>query len=169
MRHHAVLAAACVTSALLLGAGQAAALGMPRGLANTAISGTADTPVGKCSYSVTTDSTDYTSTVDYTAKLTCGSITATATGSVSPDSDDEVLSMDDVKISAYGQNLDVTTGFSATIPVNAQTVADIHDFWGPAVGAIAATSAEQVVGSAANAVTASDSMAEAANAFGWQR
>src|SRR5690348_1626335 len=42
MRHHAVLAAACVTSALLLGAGQAAALGMPRGLANTVISGTAD-------------------------------------------------------------------------------------------------------------------------------
>ena len=34
MRHHAVLAATCVTSALLLGAGQAAALGMPRSLAN---------------------------------------------------------------------------------------------------------------------------------------
>jgi hypothetical protein len=169
MRHHAALAAVSVASALLLAGGQTAALGVPRGPASTLISGTVDTPVGKCSYSVTTDSTDYTSTVNYTAALTCGTMTATVTGSVSPDSDsvDEDLSMDEVKVSAYGQSLDVTTGFSATIPVDAQTVADIHGFWGPAAGAMAATSAEQVVDSAVGAVTASDSLQEAASAFGF--
>src|SRR5215471_17917724 len=109
MRHHAALTATCVASALLLAGGQTAALGVPRSPASTVISGTANTPVGKCSYSVTTDSTDYTSTVDYTAKLTCGSVTATATGSVNPDGDDEDVSMDDIKVSGYGQNLDVTT------------------------------------------------------------
>jgi hypothetical protein len=165
MRHNAAIAAISVASALLLTGGQAAALGAPRSPASTVISGTANTPVGKCSYSVSTDSTDYTSTVDYTAKLTCGPVTATATGSVSPDGTDEDVSMDDIKVSGYGQNLDVTTGFSATIPIDAQTVADIHDFWGPAVGAMAATSAQQLVGNAVNAVTASDSLQEAVNGF----
>jgi hypothetical protein len=167
MRHHAVLTAVCAASALLLAGGQTAALGASRAPASTVISGTVNAPVGKCSYSVTTDSTDYTSTVDYTAKLTCGSMTATATGSASPDGDDEDLSMDEIKVSAYGQSLDVTTGFSATIPVNAQTIADIHDFWGPAAGVMAATSAQQVVASAVGAVTASDSLEEAASAFGF--
>jgi hypothetical protein len=170
MRHPAGLAVLCVASALLLAWGQTAALGVPRvDGANTVISGTADTPFGKCSYSVTTDSTDCASTVNYTAQLTCGSMTATAAGAVSPDSDstDEDLSMDEIQVSAYGQSLDVTTGFSATIPVDAQTIADIHDFWGPATGVMAATSAQQVVDSAVGAVTASDSMQEAASAFGF--
>jgi hypothetical protein len=128
-----------------------------------------NTPVGKCSYSVTTDSADYTATVNYTAKLTCGTLTATVTGSANPDSDSgsEDLSMDEVVVSAYGQSLDITTGFSATIPVDASTLPDIHTFWDPAAGAMAATSAEQAVSSAVNAVTASDSLQEAANAFGF--
>lgn len=173
-RHHAALAATCVASALLLAAGQTAALGvvpvMPRSPASTIISGTADSPVGKCSYSVTADSTDYTSTVNYTAQLTCGSMTATATGAANPDpgtSDAEDVSMDEIKISAYGQDLDITTGFSTTIPVNAQTIADIHDLWGPAVGAIAAQSYQQIVAGAVSVITASDSMQEAASAFGF--
>jgi hypothetical protein len=169
MRHHAALTAICAASALLLAGGQTAALGAPRSPADTIISGTANTPVGKCSYSVTTDSTDYTSTVNYTATLKCGSLTATATGAANPDADgtDEDLGMDEIKVSAYGQSLDITTGFGATIPVNAQTVADIHTFWDQAVGVMAATSAEQAVGGAIGAVTASDSMMEAATDFGF--
>ena len=169
MRHHAALTAFCAASALLLAGGQTAALGAPRSPADTIISGAANTPAGKCSYSVTTDSTDYTSTVNYTAKLTCGSLTATANGSANPDGDgtDEDLSMDEIKVSAYGQSLDITTGFSATIPVDAQTVADIHTFWDQAVGVMSATSAEQVVSGAVGAVTASDSLQQAASAFGF--
>lgn len=93
-------------------------------------------------------------------------MTATATGLVSPDgSGNEDLSMDEIKVSAYGQSADITAGFSATIPVNAQKVADIHDFWNPAAGVMAATSAEQVIGSAVGAVSASDSLEEAASGF----
>lgn len=168
MLHRAVLTAVCAASALLLACGQTAALAVPRSPADTVISGTVNAPVGKCSYSVTTDSTDYTSTVNYTASLTCGSMTATVTGSASPDgSGNEDLSMDEVKVSAYGMAIDDNTGFSATLPVDAQTVTDIHDLWGPAAGVMAATSAQQVIGSAVGAVTASDSLQEAASGFGF--
>lgn len=126
------------------------------------IAGSTGTPVGTCGYSVTTDSTDYTSMVGYTAKLTCGSwLKITAAGSI----DGEQVNLDSVTINTPVQNLDFTPDFTAVVPVDPTTATDIHTFWDAAVGAIAADSGDLMAQNLSDA--ASDSASQAARAFGF--
>jgi hypothetical protein len=130
--------------------------------ADTIISGSASTPVGTCSYSIDTDSTDYTSMVDYTATLTCTTwLKVTATGSI----DGEQVNLDSVTIKTPVQNLDLTPGLTAVVPIDPTTVADIHTFWDAATSALAGLSGDLL---AQNVVPgSSDSAEEATQAFGF--
>jgi hypothetical protein len=129
--------------------------------ADTIISGSTGTPVGTCSYSVDTDSTDYTSMVGYTATLTCTWLKITAQGSV----DGQQVNLDEVTIDTTVQNLDLTPDLTAVVPVDPTTVADIHTFWESASGAIAANAADLLAQNVAPAAT--DSAEQAAQAFGF--
>jgi len=130
--------------------------------ADTIISGSASTPVGTCSYSIDTDSTDYTSMVDYTATLTCTTwLKVTATGSI----DGEQVNLDSVTIKTPVQNLDLTPGLTAVVPIDPTTVADIHTFWDAATSALAGLSGDLLAKNVVPAAT--DSAEQATQAFGF--
>lgn len=155
-------AATVATSLALVAFGFATVTAVTSAKADTVISGSTGTPVGTCGYSVTTDSTDYTSMVGYTATLTCSTwLKITAQGSI----DGEQVNLDSVTVKTPVQNLDLTPGLTAVVPIDPTTVADIHTFWDAATGAISGEAADLL---AQNVVpAASDSAEQAAQAFGF--